>query len=123
MEYSGLLSHFDENIHPHMKLMFIEMQKMKNNFDEQLDNFKEKLEVFEVNRKDQKNMLNEMQKDLYNTKEKLKYAEEKIAKLNNNKLESIGKLLLGENNNLNCPVWCIFLVYFFTIFQKGLFVH
>ncbi|XP_066928110.1 uncharacterized protein [Clytia hemisphaerica] len=81
MKQSDLLSHFDTNIHSHMKLMFIEMDQMKKKFESDLKSTTQKVEKLQ-NSEDLLNAtIKTLQTELSTTKTKLATAEKNIEEL------------------------------------------
>ena len=64
MKFSQSISHFNENLHPHMGLMFKAMQNMKTDFDRELHCMKKRMEELESNNVVQCNKIKQLETHL-----------------------------------------------------------
>ncbi|XP_066919987.1 uncharacterized protein [Clytia hemisphaerica] len=88
MKNADLSTHFDANIHHHMKLMFMEMDRMRNTFQADLHKTEDKLQeatlkikTLEDNEVTLKKSFESVQTELATTKERLLAAEQVVQKL------------------------------------------
>ena len=91
MKFSESISHFNENLHPHMSSMFNAVKNLKTDFDQELHCIKKRTEELERNNIFQCKEIKELNTDLNFIKEKLFEAEEKICKLTTSYETAVGK--------------------------------